>query len=515
MAGVKISELPAATVPLAGTELLAVVQGGVTKQVAVGGTIPASQIINTPSGTVAATNVQGAINEIVSDLAASSGSNLVGFLQAGTGAATRTAQAKMRDVVSVKDFGAVGDGVADDTAAIQAAINYTQDNNRTLEFETGGKYKITGTLAWKHGQSSTDAIKYNVRVKGNNAIIYPSGSATAVDIVPRCTFADRATGRGEADIDISDLWVDGYLSPSSAKALNVGRAGFQCSNFEWSSVYGLTVSGFNAGNEVVLFVECRHINVTNMAIRAGSCGIAANTASTFCGDMVFHSCEFTGTASSRPINMNTGAASAEVRGITFSACDIYGTGTLLSSTGAASLVADIWFDNGCQFDGPGSPAGEIALAVQATGGGKLSQIHVIQAYFVNYTGAVIYANTETGGVLTQFNVQGGGINNITCAGGSGNAAIFCINCESVSIRDVEFDAISATAGQLINIDGCTNVLIHNNKATNSTGINYGVTIGNASNNYSICNNVIDVATGAINDYTGGSPTRQSANNLVI
>ena len=30
-----------------------------------------------------------------------------GFLQAGTGAVARTAQSKMRDVVSVKDFGAV------------------------------------------------------------------------------------------------------------------------------------------------------------------------------------------------------------------------------------------------------------------------------------------------------------------------------------------------------------------------------------------------------------------------
>lgn len=80
------------------------------------------------------------------------GSSLIGFLQAGTGAVSTTVQAKLRNFVSVKDFGAVGDGVADDTAAIQLAIDYcTNLSNRkqTLYFpanNAAASYKVTAPL---------------------------------------------------------------------------------------------------------------------------------------------------------------------------------------------------------------------------------------------------------------------------------------------------------------------------------------------------------------------------------
>lgn len=64
-------------------------------------------------------------------------SSLVTFIQAGAGAVVRTAQAKMRDIVSVKDFGAVGEGVTDDTVAIQAAVAASTAAGKILYFPSG------------------------------------------------------------------------------------------------------------------------------------------------------------------------------------------------------------------------------------------------------------------------------------------------------------------------------------------------------------------------------------------
>jgi hypothetical protein len=63
----------------------------------------------------------------------------VTYTPAGTGAVTTTVQAKLRQYVSVKDFGAVGDGLTDDTAAIKLAIGA---GNVSLYFPPG-TYLVT------------------------------------------------------------------------------------------------------------------------------------------------------------------------------------------------------------------------------------------------------------------------------------------------------------------------------------------------------------------------------------
>jgi len=79
----------------------------------------------------------------VADLADADGSDWIGYTPSGTGAVARSAQDKMRDSVSVQDFGAVGNGVANDAAAIQLALN----TGKSIFFDSGKTYKVTGTLS--------------------------------------------------------------------------------------------------------------------------------------------------------------------------------------------------------------------------------------------------------------------------------------------------------------------------------------------------------------------------------
>ena len=68
---------------------------------------------------------------------------------------------KLAQTVSVKDFGAVGDGVTDDTAAIQAAIAGVDPE--TIIYFPEGTYKVTGTVEMPLKVSGNFTVDGNIK----------------------------------------------------------------------------------------------------------------------------------------------------------------------------------------------------------------------------------------------------------------------------------------------------------------------------------------------------------------
>lgn len=68
------------------------------------------------------------------------------FAQSGSGAVSRTVQAKARDIYSVKDFGVVGDGTTNDSTNFQAAIDAVNAAGGGLLYVPFGEYVCNVTL---------------------------------------------------------------------------------------------------------------------------------------------------------------------------------------------------------------------------------------------------------------------------------------------------------------------------------------------------------------------------------
>lgn len=97
-------------------------------------------------------------------------------IASAVGAIFRTQQQKNDECVSVKDFGAVGDGVADDTAAIQAARDFIAVSKARLEFPAG-TYKYSVSPNWAIPDAEVIALgKVVLQYTGvGNALIFDAG----------------------------------------------------------------------------------------------------------------------------------------------------------------------------------------------------------------------------------------------------------------------------------------------------------------------------------------------------
>jgi hypothetical protein len=181
-----------------------------------------SMVYNFPDGTgigaqaagVGFTGFKGQVG-FVQDLADNDGSNWVGFLSSGTGAVARSAQDKMRDSVSIKDFGAVGDGVTDDTAAIQAALN----SGALSVFIPAGSFLCSSLLMPSttyftlHGTGQSSILVQKAGASNalirwdTSSIVYTQGLIQGIQIKGTNGSSDCINTSGVGGITLQDIYI--------------------------------------------------------------------------------------------------------------------------------------------------------------------------------------------------------------------------------------------------------------------------------------------------------------------
>jgi len=110
-------------------------------------TSDANQISYTPATTSLLSPGPVTISAALDDITdINTGSSVVGFLPSGTNAVALTVQNKLKQIVNVKDFGAIGNGTTDDTVAINNAINYAISVTPSRLVFSSGTYRVTSAL---------------------------------------------------------------------------------------------------------------------------------------------------------------------------------------------------------------------------------------------------------------------------------------------------------------------------------------------------------------------------------
>lgn len=466
-------------------------------------------------------------------LAGDNGSALVGFKQAGTGASSRTVQDKARDTVSVKDFGAKGDGVTDDTSSIQkalnAATNLSSSGQAVKVYFPDGTYLISSVLtlgANLHLQGSgrnTCQILANTASQTMMQLIYASATTANVMITD---MALATTKSGVTGVHYQLAWntiMDRMAFLGLAQNFNIDRGnvhqinhciatGFGSNSLGtcriWSSsdtdyVYSVTINDFQFNNNGTGVSSA--LDSAALYIRRASVSYFTNIKA---GDL-----STGGTPTAFIILEN------DCQGVKFTGCTgINPTFGMIIQQGAGVAVAPSF----CEFHG-------LDIDQPHNAGVSISQGSWLSWYggFITPTGSFINIPAfSIGSAPTHLQFIGTTVYGFSASGGTG----FFFNGGSGGALLVGCQIDTCNTG--IQITGATNVRVYNTTVSNCTtkvggtwqaagnwfshnpGLNplTVTTPGLPSSGTTIANNTGVPVTVYV---TGGTVTAYSLNNQVV
>jgi hypothetical protein len=344
---------------------------------------------------------------------ASLGDALIGVKLVATGATARTQHTKNADYISVKDFGAVGDGVADDTAAIQSAITHGQLVRGEVYFPqntAGAAYMITAPLTISNRVKLTGAGPLGVQIYG----VDMDAGAYILDI--NCDAADVVE-----HIHISGIALrsnDGV--PHGMRVKNASYVTVE--NVRLHTVTnGISFDGTRTYSNTFKEVVTYDIFDSGVKFLAGFAGG---------GQYEFHNCTFTG---DNGFNLVTTAATNALGffGCNFEQCEI-------CSVNIGGAVAGLTF-SGCRTEGGTSTDFIINPGVGET----VTGLSVNGCYFTTDSAANVPINIGgAGGATRGFSITG---NSVDVAGSGTSFVVLNGDGESGIVAGNSFLQANTTA----------------------------------------------------------------------
>lgn len=402
-------------------------------------------------------NIVSASVQALANLSESGGSALVGYLPAGTGAVATTVQAKLRETVSVKDFGAVGDGITNDTAAIQAAINASYNKTLLIPY---GTYLVTGDTLAAAGSirmmGDAGAV-LKLKTSANSDYLLSLNSAADDFVFDNITF--------DVNQPTSDAWTNTLVQISAASRVRFIGCKFINSA---SSAFGGTA---NNGYGIYLLGAYDNICVEDCYFERHKYGVITEPSSTGKDITVRNSSFFEMAGDGVEINVPTGS------------CD--------------NVLVD-----GCTFRSLGSNSTARGFGVGASGavGSTITDLMVTNSSFYACDNQAIHVEDGCKRVVLSHNyIQGCGAAAATSFGSGIYVAASVASNRAISDVIIDGNVIVGAAGSDYGIFVAGAYVLNGlaviNNSVSATGNGPGIVINSANAQATVNNNKVKNSTG--------------------
>jgi parallel beta-helix repeat protein len=360
------------------------------------------------------------------------------YLAPGTGAVNRQLEDKLQDTISVKDFGAVGDGVTDDTASIQTAIDSLSAGD-CLYFPDG-TYLTTGIYL-----SGTSQNKTRLSFVSDSAVIQ---------------LADGVTDKNVAELVSGERYLIRGLTFKGNKG-TVSPPGTDLSYRYYNGLYVGAVAGKTLNS--VRVENCQFVSNAYVGLMAGSGPVQPANILPGVDGLTVTGCTFIGN--------EVGVAGGVQRNVAYTgnvllSNDIYGIlididSYSVSVTGNTVNQLDLGGTNACLF---AYNADYVSFVGNTCTNGKLGILLQAGANFCTVVGNTCVSQSISGIRLDSASYNTVESNTIRECGQYGisvaNSSVFSnINNNVIDLAD--FDGIF--------LDAVSNLTISGNKCTANNG----------------------------------------------